>query len=592
VTRLAKLLNGYFPGNIAANPWVLLALTPLITYFSLEAYYPSANPDVSYVVTVILIAHLVTSVSVIILNVLLRTIKLQKVWLVLTSYLLAGLADSLVLIFGLQVPWIPIGTGLSAWSLVFVAAPVTASWLLMGHLALGLLLTNAKNYGDLLAKKHQLETLTESAQLELRSYKSALQGEIAERIEKMLDQIASRLAKISDRSNPELMLETATAVSELAESDVRMLSHELADAAGIDVRQAQPRARMTWRGFAKFGGDASANIPWVLSVGTLQAISLALAIGDIVTTIVVVVSLAIGFPVLVWFDRIRRKAVTGWPIFLQIVSAPIEYAVLAVIGVQLVRLATVDLASVEPHLNTFLWAVPIGGISIWLMIFLIRGFSKTLELSSQELEKVTNQLGNALSDVRMQLTAARNHMAKILHGSVQGRLASVSLALTATANATNVNNVNELLSQAKTQLDLAKQDLADVFRPDHSLASFDQNIKQLLAGWHGLVEITLKFEDAAQQYIENNPVFISKVIESMRECLTNAVRHGSASEVEFGLRIKNGHLIMIATNQAAIQPVDISPGLGWRHMEDLADFIEMENKSSGFEVRLAWEIPT
>lgn len=592
MTRLAKLLNGYFPGNIAANPWVLLALTPLITYFSLEAYYPSAGSDFSYVVTVILIAHLVTSVSVIFLNVLLRTVKLQKVWLVLTTYLLAGFADSIVLILGLQVPWISIGTGLSAWSLVFVAAPVTAAWLLMGHLALGLLLTNAKNYGDLLAKKQQLEALTESAQFELKSYKSALQGEIAERIEKVLDQIASRLARISDRSNPQLMLETATAVRELAESDVRRLSHELADAAAIDVRQAQSRARMNWRGFAKFGGDASANIPWVLSVGTLQAISLALAIGDIITTVVVAVSLAIGFPVLVWFDRIRRKAVSGWPIFLQIISAPIEYVVLAVIGVQLVRLATLELDSVQPYLNIFLWAVPIGGISIWLMIFLIRGFSKTLELSSQELEKVTNQLGNALSDVRMQLTAARNHMAKILHGSVQGRLASVSLALTATANAANANHVNELLSQAKSQLDLAKRDLADVFSPDNSLVSFDQNVQQLLAGWHGLVEITLNFENAAQQCIENNPIFISKVIESMRECLTNAVRHGSASEVEFGLSLKNDQLTMIATNQGAIQPVEISPGLGWRQMEDLADFIEMENKPSGFEVRLAWGIPT
>jgi len=587
VKKVNQVFASYLPGSLAANPWVLLGLTPLILYFSLEAYYPLANSDFPYVVTVIVLAHLATSFSVVMLNLLLtKLFKVRSAALLLLTYLLAGLMDSTVLIVGLGVEWIPFGSGVSAWSIITVASLVTASWLLMGHLAMGLLISNAQNYGELQTRNAELFRLTNSAQWELAAYRKTLEGEIAGRIHRVLTQIADQLSRISSGSNPELILATAAQVRQLTEKDVRALSHELSQAAVEEIVIPKLKQRISWKGFAKFGGDASANIPWVLSVGSLQAMSLALAIGEIQTLIAVLLALLIGFPVLVLVDRLRTKVVAGWPLALQIISAPIEYLVLASIGVQLVRLATVNFPNIQPHIDKFMIAVPVGGISIWAMIFLIRGISATIEIRNRELAQVQDDLTDALAKLRAELSSVRNRLSKILHGSVQGRLASVSLALTASAN--SQSDASELLTQAKSQLDLAKQDLQDAFSNNTATQNFDAQLDELVSGWRGLVVTEVDLPADVRQLLNGNSILGVKVIEAMQECITNAVRHGSANQIAIEFSIDKTKLEMRARNHGELEPTQFTPGLGWRQLEAGADSTEMTNQDGNFEVRLAW----
>lgn len=585
--KAAQILNGYLPGKLAANPWVLLGLTPLILYFSLEAYFPGATDDLPYAVTVIVIAHLATSFSVVLLNLLLtKVLKVRNMLLLIGTYLLGGLMDSLVLILGFNVKWNPLGSGVSAWSIITASSLVTAAWLLMGHLAMGLLISNAQNYAELQTRNAELLRLTNSAQLELTGYRQTLEGEIASRIQRVLDRIAEQLNRISERTNPELILEAAAQVRELTENDVRALSHELSAASADEIAVSERRRRISWRGFAKFGGDASANIPWVISVGFLQAVSLALAIGEIQTLLAVVLALAIGIPVLVLVDRARKKIVKGWPTVIQILSAPIEYVVLAVIGAQIVRAVTLDFPNIQANIDKFLVAVPIGAISIWLMIFLIRGVSATIEIRNRDLAKVQIELSAALDKLRVELASVRNRLSKILHGSVQGRLASVSLALTASAN--SKSDASELLTQAKSQLDLAKQDLQDAFSNNTATQNFDEQFDELVSGWRGLVVTEIDLPTEVRQLLNRNSILGVKVIEAMQECITNAVRHGSANQIAIAFSSDEVSLDMRASNQGELEPTQFTPGLGWRQLEAGANSIEMNNLDGNFEVRLAW----
>lgn len=587
--RLAQLLNGYLPGRLAANPWVLLGLTPFIIFFGTEAYFPKANADFAFVVTVIVLAHLATSVTAVLLNLLvIRFFMIRSVSLLLLTYLLAGIMDSLVLIFGLAIPWIPPGSGLSAWSLLTVGSLVTGAWLLMGHLALGLLIGNVRAYGQLQAWNGELLLLNESAQAELRSYRDTLQGAIAERIEAVLAKISGQLETLSGTTNPKLLLSTAANVRELAESDVRRLSHELSESAAVSFTPPKIRRRFSWIGFVKFGGDASANIPWVLSVGTLQAISLALAIGSVETTLVVVVALLVGFPVLVWVDRLRRALVKNSPMWLQIVSAPLEYLVMALIGVQIVGEVAKDIGDLHLHIDTFRTSVPIGGISIWFLIFLIRGFSSTYELRTKQLAEVSTSLLDSLVKLRAELAGVRNRLARILHGSVQGRLASVSLALTATASAGSAKEATAMIAKAKSQLELAKSDLLESFSDLPEPADFESQLEALLGGWQGLISIELDMPDSVRALLVSRVELGTKVVEAMQECLTNSVRHGSARKIGFTFALEGSLLVMSAVNSGGHELVDFKPGLGWRQMEAAASSIEMRNTSGNFEVRLTW----
>lgn len=589
LNRLTDFLNGYLPGKLATNPWVLLSLSPFMIYFGVESYFPKSNTDLAYVITVIALAHLSTSVTAVFLNYLvIRYFMVRSVVLLLLIYLLAGVMDSWVIIAGLGIPWVMPGTGLSAWSVIIFGSLVASAWLLMGHLALGLLIGNARAYIEIQASNNELIALKNSTQVELRNYRENLQGAIAERVERALEQISKRLANLSGATDSKLLLNTAANVRELAESDVRRLSHELAEASADGFELPRTKRKLTWIGFAKFGGDSSANIPWVLSVGSLQAISLALAIGDTDTTLVVAISLLIGFPVLVFVDSIRKKLVKKSPIWWQIISAPLEYLVMSLIGVQIVGYVAKDFGNLDKYLDKFMTAVPIGGMSIWFLIFLIRGFSATYAARTKQLAETSKALLDSLTSVRLELVAVRSRLAKLLHGSVQGRLASVSLALIAAASAKNTTEANNLLSQAKSQLELVKQDLSDAFTIRNDSMDFSDRLEELIAGWQGLVEIDLNLDDQIRENLQHNSVLSQKVLESMQECLTNAVRHSAANSVSFNFSLSESKLIMKARNQGAIQPSGINPGLGWRQMADAADSIEMENLTDGFEVRLGW----
>lgn len=590
LSKFSQLLNGYLPGKLAANPWVLLGLTPLIIFFGMEAYYPKANGDVAYVVTIIVIAHLVTSVTAVLLNVLvIRFFMIRSVVLLLLTYVLAGIMDSLVLIIGFDVPWIPIGSGLSAWSLLTVAALVTSAWLLMGHLALGLLIGNVRAYSQLQASNAELLAMNNTVQAELRNYKDSLRGAITERIEKVLNQIASQLSSLTGTTDPKLLLATAANVRDLSEKVVRRLSHELSESAGESYNPPKLKRKFSWIGFVKFGGDASANIPWVLSVGTLQAISLALAIGSFETTLVVVIALLIGFPFLVFVDRHRRKLVEHSPLWLQIISAPIEYLVLALIGVRIVSLIAKDFGDLYLHINTFMVAVPTGAISIWFLIFLIRGFSSTYAERTKQLVAVSKELLDSLVAERIELATVRNKLARVLHGSVQGRLASVSLALTATATASDSNDATEMISRAKAQLELAKSDLLEAFDDSPSEGiDFESQLQALLSGWQGLVDIVLNISDDCRANLQAKPHLATKVVEAMQECLTNSVRHGSGRQVSFEFTQADSQLTMVAVNAGEIQEMPVTLGLGWQQMQAGADSIDIKSGDGRFELQITW----
>ncbi|WP_296648482.1 hypothetical protein [Rhodoluna sp.] len=536
-----------------------------------------------------MVAHLIASSSALLGNVAVRKAATKRrVILVLLSYLFAGLLDSIVLISGLEIEWLPMGSGLSAWSVLLVAGPVASSWLLMGHLAAGLLIANVKEYNQIHTKNLQLVALNSSAHTELRRYRESLEGAIAGRIQKVLDQISEQLANLRVVSNPALSIEVASNVRKLSENEVRLFSHQLSGANETELVVPEARSRFSWAGFVKFGGDYSANLGWVFAIGSLQLISLALAIGDLLTTAIAAATLVIGFPVLLMIDRLRLMAITHIPQNLKIVSAPFQYVAVSLIGMQIVRPVTESLPSVQANLDTFALAVPIGAVSIWFLVFLIRGFSSSYQNRVAQLSEASAELELSLVKSRAELNAVRTRLAKLLHGSVQGRLASVSLAIAATADENYKDESAQLMGRAAQQLELVRADLLEAFSTKEVAQDFSSQLTHLTQSWLGLVEIDLELPAEIRARIESSKGLTVRVSEAIQECLTNAVRHGNARVVHFSFSTLNDSLVLTATNAISQPTSAANPGLGWQQMLAGADSIETAVENGMFTVKLTW----
>ena len=588
VAKLVQLL----PPSRVANPWVLLALTPPMIFFGSMTYVPGATHDLVFVYSALILCRLASSIAVMVFApLILKWFSKPSIWPILLTYFIGGLADSLVLIFMLDIPWITPGTGLSAWAVISVSAVIVAAWILMGHLALSLLISNLEHLAELQLKNTQLQLLTENAADELRRHRESLQFEITERVHGVLDRISEQLSKLHFQADPEAILATAQSIRESSDVDIRALSHELSEPTQADFLPSVPKYRTDWRAFLRIGGDASANIPWVASVGVLMAFSMAIAIGNGLTFIVVAIALAIGLPALWLVDILRSRITSRWPTWLRILSVPVEYVGMALLGVEIVRAFTRDIAQLQESLVLFSIAVPVGAVVIWSLIFVIRGFSSAIEGRSKVLERTSAELQVTLDRLQGQLRDVRNRLARLLHGSVQGRLASVSLALAATAGQNDRALSDEMGNRARAQLELARKDLDEAFSDSRTQPIFSHALKELLAGWKGLIGSNLLISDEIVRHLDSDQMLGEIVIHAVQECFTNAVRHGSARQIQFEFSVIEGDLSvlkMVATNDGTGEAKNIKPGLGWQTMVADAQSLEVQRTPTTFQISITW----
>lgn len=592
--RAAAKLVELLPASRAANPWVMLVLTPLLMFFGSITYLPSADHDNVYVFAALVISRLASSVLVMSAKpILFRLFSKPSAWRLILLYLVGGLGDSIVLIAMLDIPWIPLGSGLSSWAVISVSAIVVAAWLLMGHLALALLLQNIKNYAELQTKNAQLQKLVDNANSELRKHQTQLQTEISERVQRVLDRISAQLEQLNFKSDPTQILETAASIREASEADIRGLSHELSAPVNANFLPDLPNRKTNWRQFAHISVEGSAHISWVVAVGSLMAFSLAMAVGGWLTAAVVAVALIVGVPILWITDRGRRAISKRWPIWLRVVSVPVEYVGLVLVGVEIVRQLTRDLEEIQSILNLFEIAVPIGAVLIWLLIFVIQGLSNSIQERSIDLEKASRALELTIERLQSQLREVRNRIARLLHGSVQGRLASVSLALAATAGENDKAISDEMGFKARAQLELARKDLAEAFAENRDVPVFSRALGDLLSSWSGLIEFDLNLDQEISDLLDADPLLGEIVAHAVQECFTNAVRHGSARNIQLAFGLSNSDepiLKLTAKNDGNFATKEFKPGLGWQTMIADAASVNMSALDSAFQVEITWPV--
>lgn len=587
----AQRVEEYLSGSNAANPWVFFVLTPIMLFFGSAAYVQGSGREPVFVVSILLLGQLAGSATTIIFRPVILPKGRSDIFFARLAllYLLGGLADSLVLIFALDIKWLVPGQGLSAWIVITVATVIVAAWFFMAHFALSLLITNYRTFTELQAKYAALELLTSSANSELAAYRKSLQSEISSRIQSVLLKISKQLESLDVRTDSATLLAVSKSIREISDQDVRKFSHELSKSTqGIQLPKLAGAKLSRWA-FLKTGVNSSANIPWVLSVGSLMAISLALAIGNTLTVAVVFAALFIGFFVLVVVDRIRIRVVKSWPIWLQIISAPLEYVILAALGVEIVRYFTKDLDWIQPSLDVFEIAVPVGAVVIWFLVFLIRGFADALGQRAAELLTVSTTLQTSLGKIESQLSAIRSQMANMLHGSVQGRLASVSLALTAAAGNPQKQEAEVLLAQARKQLGLVREDLNRVFSETVQKKPFITALEEVIVGWLGLIEVKLDIDPKTAAEIEKFNLGEAVVL-AVQECTTNAIRHGGANEISINFEQRGASIQMIARNNGNQNHDEFEPGMGWQNMVAEAQSISLSRDNGEFLVTLLWNL--
>lgn len=161
----------------------------------------------------------------------------------------------------------------------------------------------------------------------------------------------------------------------------------------------------------------------------------------------------------------------------------------------------------------------------------------------------------------------QREFANFLHGSVQGKLASISMSLKlyiASSNNQSQSDRNLWLSKAKVMM----ADILNESQNSHLTTDIGQFFIQLEKSYGGLVSIKHNSPTDVSDFLGQDQRKLQATIEVISDGLTNAIRHGQARNVEITLVMTLNSQVEITIKDDGIGPPDrIIPGFGLTHIQ-------------------------
>lgn len=188
--------------------------------------------------------------------------------------------------------------------------------------------------------------------------------------------------------------------------------------------------------------------------------------------------------------------------------------------------------------------------------------------SQQKAREVNEQLELLNSQARRELWLNRRRIATVLHGPVQAALYASAMRLAQSSRPSKklIQSVNQDLADALDVLkfdSLEETDLRDV-------------IGQITDVWSGTCEIYSNISKAVYQVTKKNPLVGEAVTEVLREAVSNAIKHGSATEIEIDAKVTAKLVVISIVNNGKSAVNSRRNGFGSKLYSELTHTWQLE----------------
>jgi signal transduction histidine kinase len=241
-----------------------------------------------------------------------------------------------------------------------------------------------------------------------------------------------------------------------------------------------------------------------------------------------------------------------------VVAAVLTSTVYSIAGISLISL--VNLIP-DAFLDYYSWGIRIQPLRATLTVILcsvslgiaaaaVQNVNTVVE--SQKLVEADRRLHNA--KLRTQLWYLRRQTALFVHGDLQSALTSSAMELE------RFDTDIEARARIVQRLQKALADLKD--RQERPLV-LEEALADIRGTWAGVAQVCWALHDIGASQIDAQPALSASVSEIVRESVSNAIRHGDATEIRVELRLIGGVelSIRITDNGRGIANSD-SRGLG------------------------------
>jgi len=275
-------------------------------------------------------------------------------------------------------------------------------------------------------------------------------------------------------------------------------------------------------------------------------------------------------------------------------TAPVFWVFLACFSVVIFRLSLPSnspllvLRNPPPELAltmALLYAVTI------LLGSLNRYFADSYFESTAKRLNANAQLELSIQDIEAARLRVRRHVARIMHGPIQGRLSAIRLKLHVLSETSpdaemaldedDVAVVLALLEQISTEIEnLGNQNSI----PEK--ASLADALQALARKWRGIMHVFSDIPIDVQVLLANQNILTQKLVAACSEAITNASRHGYATQVclTFSCNLDRKVIRLNAIDDGRGLQHQISPGFGLQDIEADGGRWRFEPSQSGAQL--------
>jgi signal transduction histidine kinase len=217
--------------------------------------------------------------------------------------------------------------------------------------------------------------------------------------------------------------------------------------------------------------------------------------------------------------------------------------------------------------------------------------------ATAEQEVTQNVLNARLKATEVARQATRDDLARILHGPIQGRLASVRLQLNmldemaqsqiGTSSQTNAMEIADIIDDIAHDV----QTLGELQQPESKLSTKEQ-IALLQRNWMGFLTVNYTCSPKADAVLASNPILDKKVATACMEVTTNASRHGDASELVISVELVDDESILrlIAQDNGCGTRGPVTPGMGLSEIDANGGSWSFEPCTTGARLRVDFPV--
>jgi len=191
-----------------------------------------------------------------------------------------------------------------------------------------------------------------------------------------------------------------------------------------------------------------------------------------------------------------------------------------------------------------------------------------------QIKLLNQQRARQLALLDQAVWVARRHWSYLVHGTVQGAL---TVALSRLQLAEKITP--ELIAQVLSDVERAKSALEENQEFGQKWATVLPQISQT---WDGVCELKHEITAAANKVLDENPAASTCVTEILKELVSNAFRHGKATQVSIRITLDEiGDLHLVSTNNGLSVAEDRIQGIGSEMFDELTSSWSWKNTPKG-----------